>query len=67
MTINTIESKKQNQNKQTSANVFIPFGKVGINLPTSIWSHRKRLMALRRMIDSQIALIRDEEEEISKN
>lgn len=62
MTTNAVEVKKQNTVKPNGEQIFIPFGKSGLSLPSDIWENRKRLTALRKMIDSQIALIRDDEE-----
>ena len=56
MATNTSKTEKTDATQPDEGEIHIPFGP-GIKIPAGIWRSRKQLLALRKLIDSQLAFI----------
>jgi hypothetical protein len=56
----TVKLEKTDTTQPNEGEIYIPFGP-GLKIPTTIWKSRKQLLALRKLIDSQLAFIGKDE------
>ena len=56
----TVKLEKTEITPQHEGEIHIPFGP-GLKIPATIWKSRKQLLALRKLIDSQLAFIGKDE------
>ena len=60
MAMNTVKLEKTTATQPDEGEIHIPFGP-GLRIPAQIWKSRKQLLALRKLIDSQLAFIGKDE------
>ena len=59
----TAKIEKQDATPKHEGEILIPFGRgAGLKLPAIIWQNRRQLLALRKLIDSQLSFIGKDEE-----